>query len=173
MEYDPAQRDLTAPYICSVIAELEAERHPFYTFFIHAVPNMVGIHQYNDYRTGRGYGNNDPDPLCSYSVAEFMARAGGFHEFDTFIVSFADGFPVGRESDFTAETVEFFYTEYLRRECRRSLSMQRMLTLSLRYVELCRLTEAERTELETVFRLLNEEVVGGLKLPEKLRKKSL
>lgn len=173
MEYDPAQRDLTAPYICSVITELEAEHHPFYTLFIHAVPSMVGIHQYNDYRTGRGYGNNDPDPLCSFSVAEFMERAGAFHEFDTFLISFADGFPVGTESDFTAETVEFFYTEYLRRECCKSMQMKRMLTLSLRFVAVSHLTEAERAELETVFAVLNEELTGGLKLPDNLRKKPL
>lgn len=41
MHHDPVLSDLTAPYICSVIADLIANYHPFYTLFIHASERMV------------------------------------------------------------------------------------------------------------------------------------
>lgn len=168
MEHDPVLSSLTAPYICSVIADLKANYHPFYTFFIHALERMVSINQTYDFRMNRGNDEDDPDPLCSFSVLDFMQRADAFHKNDCFTVSFDEGFMVGTEDHFTADIVEFFYTEYLRRECRRSLMANRMFTLSVRHMELCRLTQSEYLEIKMIFTQLNEEIIKELKIKNSL-----
>lgn len=168
MHHDPVLSDLTAPYICSVIADLKANYHVFYTLFIHASERMVSINQTYDSRTNRGYGEDDPDPLRSFSVLGFMQRAGTFHKNDCFTVSLDEGFMVGTEDHFTADIVEFFYTEYLRRECRRSLMANRMFTLSVRHMELCRLSQSEYIEIKTILTQLNDEIIKELKPENRL-----
>lgn len=164
MYHDPVLSDLTAPYICSVIADLKANYHPFYTLFTHAPLSMVSINLVYDFRTGTGHGEKDPDPLCSFYTLDFIWRAETFHPNDCFTVSFDDGFVVGTEDHFTADIVEFFYTEFLRRECRRSLRANRMLILSDRHIELCRLSQAEYLEIRTILTQLNEEIISELKI---------
>lgn len=164
MEHDPVLSDLTAPYICSVIADLKANYHPFYTLFSHAPQRMVRVNLVYDFRTNKGRGETDDDPLCSFCVPYFMHRAETFHPNDCFTVAFDDGFVIGTEDHFTAEIVEFFYTEFLCRECRRSLTMNRMLTLSERHIELCHLTRAEYVEIKAILLQLNEEIIKELKL---------
>lgn len=163
MEHDPVQTNITAPYISSVIADLKINSHPFYTLFIHAPLCMVSINLAYDFRTNRGCGENDPDPLCSFSVPDFMQRANRFHKYDCFMVTLNESFVVGTEDHFTADTVESFYTEFLRRECRRGLMAHRLLTLSDRYVELCRLSRLEYIEITAVFTQLHEQIIGEQK----------
>ena len=148
MEHDPVLSSLTAPYICSVIADLKANYHPFYTLLIHAPQRVVSINA----------------PLCSFCVPYFLYRAQTFHENDCFTVGFDSGFVVGTEDHFTADIVVFFYTELLRRECRRSLMAQRVLTPSEQYAELCRLSQAEYLEVKAIFTQLNEEIVKELQI---------
>ena len=164
MEHDPVLSDLTAPYICSVIADLKANYHPFYTLFTHAPLNMVSINLVYDFRTGKGYGETDPDPLCSFCTLDFIWRAETFHKYDCFTVALDEGFLVGTEDHFTADIVEFFYVEFLRRECRRSLTANRMLTLSERHIGLCRLSQAEYLEINAIFTQLNDEIIRDLKV---------
>lgn len=163
MYHDPVLSDLTAPYIYSVIADLKANYHPFYTLFIHAPLCMVSINLVYDFRTKRGFGENDPDPLCPFSSRDFMHRSSAFHKNDCFTVTLDEGFVVGTEDHFTAEIVEFFYTEFLRIECRKSLMRNRMLILFDRHAELCRLSQSEYSEVNAILRQLNEEIVKGLK----------
>lgn len=164
MYHDPVLNDLTAPYICSVIADLKADYHPFYTLFTHAPLCMVSINLVYDFRTEKGYGESDPDPLCSFSVLDFMQRSGTFHKNDSFTVALDEGFVVGTEDHFMADIVEFFYTEFLRRECRRSLTRNRMLILTDRHVDLCCLSQSEYIEINSILLQLNQEIIGELKL---------
>lgn len=164
MEHDPILSDLTAPYICLVIADLEANYHPFYTLFTHAPLRMVSINLTYDFRTGKGRGETDGAPLCSYSVSYFIQLAHRFHVNDCFTVAFDDGFVIGTEDHFAAEIVEFFYTEFLRRECRRSLTANRMLTLSNQHMELCRLSPSEYLEIKAIFSQLNDEIIKELRI---------
>ena len=164
MEHDPVLSSLTAPYICSVIADLKANYHPFYTLLIHAPQRVVSINLVYDFRTERGCGEADDDPLCSFCVPYFLYRAQTFHENDCFTVGFDSGLLVGTEDHFKADIVVFFYTELLRRECRRSLMAQRVLTPSEQYAELCRLSQAEYLEVKAIFTQLNEEIVKELQI---------
>lgn len=79
-----------------------------------------------------------------------------------------EGFMVGTEDHFTADIVEFFYMEYLRRECRRSLMANRMFTLSVRHMELCRLSQSEYIEIKTILTQLNDEIIKELKPENRL-----
>lgn len=155
MYHDPVLSDLTAPYICSVIADLKANHHPFYTLFIHAPQSMVCINLIYDFRTNRGYGENDPDPLCSFSVPDFMQQASTFHENDCFTVSFDEGIVVGTEDIFTAPSIESFYTKHIREFCYICLISNKKQFLEAYNLRPLHLSNTDLSQLNNLFETLN------------------